>query len=222
MKRQNERSIRAGKSRLSAGWLLFGLVFLLPGLASAQDATAILDKVAANYEKSGGVAARFTMHLPPGQEQNEVSGMLDMHGDRFRLLTPVSHIFFDGATQWVYLPRTKEVNVSNPSTNELMLNNLSFLLKHYKSNFTASRRPADEVENMYVIELKSKKKDDISRIVLSIGKKTYWPSGMQVTMKGGEVIDISISDLKTGVNQPESFFVFKEADYPNAEIIDLR
>lgn len=222
MKRQNKRSGNAGSCRPYAFWLLLGLALLLPGRGSSQNATAVLDKVVTNYEKSGGVAARFVMRPSSGHDDEEAAGTLDMRGDKFRLITPASHIYFDGTTQWVYLPRTEEVNVSNPSAQELMLNNLSFLLKHYKSHFTAVRRASDATASTYAIELTPRGKDDISRIVLSIDKRSYWPSAMQVTMKSGEAINISISGFKTGVNQPESFFVFKEADYPNAEIIDLR
>lgn len=35
-------------------------------------------------------------------------------------------------------------------------------------------------------------------------------------------IETRISKMKTGVNQPDSYFVFNEKDYPDAEIIDLR
>ena len=48
------------------------------------------------------------------------------------------------------------------------------------------------------------------------------PASIAVFSKNGISSTIRISKMKTGVNQPDSYFVFNEKDYPDAEIIDLR
>ena len=72
------------------------------------------------------------------------------------------------------------------------------------------------------IELVPKKKSDIVRVELQIEKFSGLPASIAVFSKNGISSTIRISKMKTGVNQPDSYFVFNEKDYPDAEIIDLR
>ena len=74
----------------------------------------------------------------------------------------------------------------------------------------------------YDIELVPKKKSDIVRVELQIEKFSALPVSIAVFSKNGINSTIRISKIKTGVNQPDGFFVFFEKDYPDAEIIDLR
>lgn len=222
-----ERESGFQKKKKRSVWLFLllttGIGLLSSGRIQAQDAAEILDRMAGLYEKSGGMSARFQVQASDGKEP--VSGQLDMRGDKFRLISSENHIFFDGTTQWVYLPGTDEVNVSKPEPKDLMLNNISFLLKHYKEEFTARCLPADGnggKQAVYRVELTPRREGYISRVVLSIGKKAYLPAALQIELSDGQEVVVTVSGIKTGVNQPESFFVFKEADYPNAEIIDLR
>lgn len=200
---------------------------VFPVNAQTVDAAAILEKAAQTYERSKGIAAQFTTIISSNQQQasEKVVGVINMKGDRFKLLTPDMHVFFDGTTQWTYLAETEEVNVTNPSGEDLLLINPSLLLKGYEQGFRAVYKGEDKGRDgklVYLIELTPLKKSDMNRVVLQIGKVSSLPSGIVVSSKGGITTSIYITDLETGVNQPDSFFVFKEADYPDAEIIDLR
>ena len=48
------------------------------------------------------------------------------------------------------------------------------------------------------------------------------PMRMVVSVKNGSRSIVQISQLQTNQNQPDRFFVFNEADYPEAEVVDLR
>ena len=89
----------------------------------------------------------------------------------------------------------------------------------YKKGFTPQyigESTASSGKSAYDIELTPKKKGDILKVELQIEKSSNFPAKIKVEAKNG------ISNLKTGVNQPDDFFVFKESDYPDAEVIDLR
>ena len=152
-------------------------------------------------------------------------GTIDIKGDKFVLKTPDMITWFDGTTQWSFVERNEEVNVSTPTGEELQATNPTLLLRSYEKGFTAkykgeSTSPSGKAA--HDIELVPKKKSDIVRVELQIEKFSGLPASIAVFSKNGISSTIRISKMKTGVNQPDSYFVFNEKDYPDAEIIDLR
>lgn len=191
------------------------------------DAAAILDKAAAVYENANGLTAAFTLrtHSDATRTTESFEGTIDMKGDKFVLNTPDMVTWFDGRTQWTYVGRNDEVNVSTPTGDELQFTNPALLLRTYKKGFTPSYKGESTAPNgkaAYEIELAPKKKGDILKVTLQIEKLTHYPASITLEGKNGLSHTIRISKLKTNVNQPDGFFVFKEADFPDAEIIDLR
>lgn len=206
------------------------LLCLLGGTAGkgwGQNATSILDKAAGIYEQSNGVEAVFAMHNRSDVQQVSESfeGTITMKGDKFVLKTPDMVTWFDGKTQWVYMERNDEVNVSTPSGEELQLTNPVLLLRLYKKGFTPSLKGESTTttgKSAYDIELLPKKKGDVLKINLQIEKLSGLPASISIESKNGMTSTIRISQMKTGVNQPDQFFVFKETEYPDVEVIDLR
>lgn len=224
MKRENKTKI----------WKLIALVGLTAGFLfgtglrlRAQDAVSLLDKAGAAYEKANGIKAAFTMRTRSEAPQiaESFEGTIQMKGDKFVWQTPDMTTWFDGTTQWTYVPRNEEVNVSTPTREELQFTNPALLLRSYKKGFNAVYKgecTAPNGKSAYEIELTPKKKGDIRKAVLQIEKFSSFPAAITVETKNGTSSTIQIDRLETGVNQPDGFFVFKEADFPDAEIIDLR
>lgn len=202
---------------------LFGLGLRL----HAQEAVSILDKAEAAYEKANGIKAAFTMRTRSDARQvtESFEGTIQMKGDKFVWQTPDMTTWFDGTTQWTYVPRNGEVNVSAPTGEELQFTNPALLLRSYKKGFDAVYKgecTAPNGKSAYEIELTPKKKGDIRKAILQIEKFSSFPASITVETKNGMLSTIQIDRLETGINQPDGFFVFKEADFPDAEIIDLR
>jgi len=207
--------------------LLACLLFGIRVTSRAQNAASILDKAADAYEKSNGISASFTLNTRSDVQKVSESfeGTINMKGDKFTLVTPDMVTWFDGTTQWSYVERNDEVNVSTPSGEELQFTNPALLLRAYKKGFTPKyigESTASNGKSAYDIELTPKKKGDILKVELQIEKFSNFPAKIKVEAKNGISNTIHISNLKTGVNQPDDFFVFKESDYPDAEVIDLR
>lgn len=195
--------------------------------ATAQNAADILGKAAAAYDKSGGIEASFTTHTRAPQQNvaESFAGSIRMKGEKFMLKTPDMNIWFDGKTQWSYMERNDEVNITNPSGEELQMTNPVLLLGAYKKGFTAVYKGESTATNgklAYDVELTPKKKGDILRVSLQIEKNSYLPLGIAVEAKNNVSTTIRIDKLKTGANLPDSYFVFKQSDYPDAEVVDLR
>lgn len=223
---ERERKIKIWR-RIAFIGLLLCLLFGVRVISRAQNPVSILDKAASAYENSNGISASFTLNTRSDMQKMSESfeGTIDMRGDKFTLVTPDMITWFDGKTQWSYVERNDEVNVSTPSGEELQFTNPAILLRVYKKGFTPEYIGESTAANgkaAYDIELTPKKKGDIIRVELQIEKFSNFPAAIKVEAKNGITNTIHISKLKTGVNQPDDFFVFKEGDYPDAEVIDLR
>ena len=193
----------------------------------AQDADQILDKAATAYERSNGISVSFTMltKTPTNQSGESFEGSIQMKGEKFLLVTPDVRTWFDGTTQWSYVERNEEVNVTSPSGDELKMTNPMLLLGNYQRGFQANfqgESTAAGGKTVYDIVLTPKKKSDIEKVELGIEKFSGLPARISVLSKNGVSTTIRIVQLKTGVNQADGLFVFKEADYPDVEVIDLR
>lgn len=223
---ERKQKIKTGRAIALFG-LLACLLFGIRVTSRAQDAVSILDKAAGAYENSNGISASFTLNTRSDVQKVSESfeGTIHMKGDKFTLVTPDMTTWFDGTTQWSYVERNEEVNVSTPTGEELQFTNPALLLRMYKKGFTPKyigESTASSGKSAYDIELTPKKKGDILKVELQIEKSSNFPAKIKVEAKDGISSTIHISHLKTGVNQPDDFFVFKESDYPDAEVIDLR
>ena len=200
---------------------------LLSAMTFAQQAEAVLDKAATAYESSNGITATFAANIRYEKQgvAESFEGTIQMKGDKFALITPDMRTWYDGKTQWMYFARTEEVNISNPSGDELQLTNPMTLLRTYKKGFNLSYIGESTTENGKMaddVRLKSKGVNDIDQIEIQIERTTSLPVRMTVTMKNGLRSVIRISKMQTGMNHSDQQFVFQSKDYPNAFEVDLR
>lgn len=207
--------------------ILFLLMLSVSTVLSAQNAISILDKAAKAYEDANGVKAEFAMRIRSDKQQTTESfeGEIQIKGNKFSLKTPDVLTWFDGKTQWTYMLRTEEVNVSEPDGEELQFMNPAFLLKNYKKGFDAKYKgesTAASGKSAYDITLIPRKKGSIAQVDLQIEKHSGLPAALIVVSKDGITSTIRIMNIQTGQNQPDSNFVFNTSDFPEAEIIDLR
>lgn len=205
----------------------FILLAALTSTVSAQNARAILDKASEAYNKAGSVTVSFTLDAKDIKAKNTYSydGKAYMKGNKFKIEIPDAITWFDGITQWVYVKDTEEVNISNPSGEELQGISPSALFGIYKKGYNLSykgeKRSGGKV--LQQVELTPQKKGaDITKILVEIDKMTNIFSTITLTDKSGIQNILSIKNYQTGSNIPETTFTFNKKDYPKAEIVDLR
>lgn len=208
-------------------WIFCLILLSIAGNGQAQEAQAILDQAAQAYEQSNGIKANFAIHsvVPQQNISESFEGVINMKGDKFKLETPDMITWYNGETQWVYLMRNEEVNVSTPSGDELQLTNPAVLLRQYKKGFAVQYKGTSttrQAKSAYDITLTPKKKSDIQQVDLQIEKVSHIPAAITITDKNGATVSIHISKWVTGKNQADSFFSFNESNYPDAEVINLR
>lgn len=215
------------QSRTYFSWILCLMLAGIAGNGQAQDAQAILEQTAQAYEQSDGIKADFAIHsvIPQQNISESFEGVIEMKGDKFKLETPDMITWYNGETQWVYLTRNGEVNVSTPAGDELLLANPAVLLRQYKKGFAVQYKGTSttrQAKSAYDITLTPQKKSDILQVDLQIEKTSHIPAAITITDKNGATASIHVSKWETGKHQPDSFFSFNESDYPETEIIDLR
>ena len=200
--------------------------FVTIGFCTAQRAETVLEEAAAAYEKANGISAHFAANIQSEKQgvAESYEGTIQMKGDKFVLITPDMRTWYNGTTQWAYIVSTDEVYLTKPAGEDLLLNPMT-LLRTYKQGFTLlyiGESTAANGKMAHDIQLVSKDSSDVEKIEIQIEKATSLPVRMTVFVKNGMRTLIRISSMQTGVNQPDSFFVFNSADYPDVFEVDLR
>lgn len=194
---------------------------------NAQNPRVILDKASDAYNKAGGITASFTIDTKDTKSKQTYSydGKAQMKGNKFKLDIPDGTTWFDGKTQWVYVKDSEEVNVSNPTGEELQAVSPAALFSLYKTGYKLVYKGEKRANGKTVMEVEltaQKKGADLSKISVQIDKATNIFTTITMTSKSGLQNTLTIKKIQTGVNLSDATFVFNKRDYPKAEIIDLR
>lgn len=211
---------------------IFGVLIALlslPVIAQQQQsqAKAVLDKTAEAFRKAGGVKADFIVKaVTNGLAEGGESGTIQLKGEKFVLKTSDMVTWFDGKTQWSYVAKNDEVNVSNPTQEELQQINPYTFLYIYQKGFSYKLGTAKTFRGKAVWEViltAKDRKQELERITLYVTKDAYEPLYIQLQQRGQQTrSEITVTNYLTRQNYADNVFVFSRKQYPNAEIIDLR
>ena len=197
-------------------------------VASAQtpDADAIIEKTSLIYEQWGGMEAQFSIQITSIRNGSSESfeGSIKVKNNKFVLTTPEMEVWFDGTTQWTYLPNNKEVNINTPSDDDLRLLNPMRLLQDYKKDYNAvltGESSSANAKAAYDMTLTPRKTESIEKIEIQIEKNTSLPVKLIITLRNQIRNTIIINELKKG-SYTDEMFSFPKASYPDVEVIDLR
>ena len=201
---------------------LFGLA--LPLSAQKLDAQDILDRTATAFRQAGGIQADFTVQTyAKSILQGSSTGVIRLKGEKFLLDADGVKTWFDGRTQWSYLTNSDEVNISEPTPEELQSINPYALLSIYKQGYHMKLGKAYGGKPAYeVILTASNRKQDLQCVIIYVTKDTLQPLCISMTQKGGNSVAIRITSYKTGESYNDNLFTFDKKVYPTAEVIDLR
>lgn len=203
------------------------LLSALPMMAQKEaGAKAILEKTAQAFKKADGIEADFILTpYKQGVAQSPMKGNIQLMGENFRLTTTQMVTWFNGKTQWTYLPDNEEVNISTPTREELEgINPLAFLTL-YKSGYVYQQGSKTSYQGKSIMEIRLTAEDfnkQWSNLTLYIDRSTYLPLYIKLKEAGKDYHEIAISNYRQGMGWKKSHFDFDPKEYPNAEVIDLR
>ena len=184
-------------------------------LSYGQTAKEVLDKTAKTVSNKQGITAKFNIS---GPSFSPTDGTIQVKGKKFLATTSVATIWFDGKTQWTYVKKNNEVNVSNPSDDELQALNPYNFINIYKKGFSYTMTTKG---NSYEVHLTATdKKRNIQEMYITVNKTSYAPTQVKMKQRNGWTT-INISSLKAS-KLNDAIFRFNAKDYPHAEVLDLR
>lgn len=195
--------------------MFIALMALMSLGAFSQTAQQVLDKTAKVIGGKGGASANFQMQSP---KYGSVSGSIAIKGNKFNARTPQAIVWYNGKTQWTYLKKTNEVNVSNPTQAQQMSMNPYTFINIYKTGYNMSLKT---VGANYEVHLTAQnKKRSVQELYITVGKNSYVPSKVRMR-QGSTWSTITVSGFKAK-NVSNSMFNFNSKECPRAEIVDLR
>lgn len=201
------------------GWIPSAVAQQLP----AED---IIDRTAAAFRQAGGVQTTFMLQTYLKETlQDSFTGTICLKGEKFLLDAGGMKTWFDGHTQWTYLINSDEVNITEPTPEEVQSINPYAWLYLYKSGYHLNLGKANAYKGQSAYEIiltASDKKQDLQAITMHVTKDSYQPLGIIMLQRDGTKVSIHTTSYKTKQAYPDAFFAFDKKAYPTAEVIDLR
>ena len=185
------------------------------------DAKALLDRTYSTFRNASGIKAKYSMSAVKGGKTLAASrGSIMLKGTKFVLKSPVSTIWFDGKTQWNFIYKNEEVNISNPTATELQNINPYYILSMYQKGFNY-RMGGDKKGGQEVILTAQSSRSTISTISIIIASNST-PKSITIYRRDGSRTTLNISGYQTGASFSDSMFAFNKKKYPKVEVVDLR
>ena len=187
-----------------------------------KEAKDLLDRATEKFQSKQGAELSFSSStFQLNQLKGEVEGSLFIKGESFMLKTVEMQTWYDGKTQWSLIFDMEEVNITNPTEEELAEINPYQLIKLYKKGY--SYLLGQEKSNSQEVILKAQDRSkNYQTIHVWLNKTSFEPTSLQVETKDKTINKIVIRQIKTNLSLSDSLFKFNEASFPDADIIDLR
>ena len=208
--------------------MLFHLVF--NPVVFCTTGQEILNEIQSRYEKTNDFEANFIQEYigkvmkQPNKGEGKVyfkkKGMM-----RWDYTVPNQKLISDGHTLWYYQPEEKQVLVSDVSKVLKERTPLAFLAGEGNLsrdfNLLNLNESVSQKEDNYVVELAPKEPlATLSKLVLTVDKKTYIVLQADVVDGLGNVTRTRFIDTKTNVGLANSFFQFTIP--PGTEVIKMQ
>lgn len=181
---------------------------------NATQARKVLDKAASIVGRKGGATANFSISGKYGNS----SGTIAVKGNKFRATTPDAIVWYDGKTEWTYIKKNEEVNVSTPTEAQQQAMNPYKFITIYKNGFNISMTSTASDHNIHLVAQNQSR--TIKEMYITVDKRTNLPKQVKMRQQNGWST-INITNFKA-VDQSDATFRFNSKDFPHAEVIDLR
>lgn len=192
-------------------FLILSLFSLLSYSQNQQEVVRILRNVESNIISYGN----FTVKL----DADGVCSELTISSNMFSIKSDGVELWYDGTTMWTYMEESQEVNVTEPTQEELCYINPYLILKDWNNIF--DYKLVSKASGYIKILLTPRESADYESLMLYVDDK-FNICMLSIANNNSDISDIRVTDLKTGIKVDKSMFAFDKKKYPNVEIIDLR
>ena len=190
-----------------------------------RKATEILDQVIKETESHKTLEVEFLykmVNIDAGIDESK-DGTLLVEGDKYRLNIAEQVVISDGKTMWTLLVEDEEVMINNVEEDDEAItpNNL---LNSYQDNYKSKFLKEDRFQGrtVEIIELTPLKGKNYTKVEVSIDKAKKHILNFSIFDKNGSTYSYIINKYSPDVAVEENSFAFKQEDYPDFEIVDMR
>lgn len=206
-------------------FLLLWIVTLLPVMAAAQqsrtqDAASVLEATVHKLNAAPSVHTSFTL-TANGQT---LKGVMTAAGRCFYIKSDGGEYetWFDGKTQWTWSAATNEVNMTEPTPEEIMETNPFAIATEATKIYNVSLVGKDGPTVLLRLTPKRGAATQVAEAVLKIALPSNFPAELKVTLKDRQVLSFCFNDMAVGKKLDVREFKYDPSKHPGAEIIDLR
>lgn len=200
--------------------LIISIIALSFGL-KAQNAETIFREAVDKLKSYDNIEIVFDYNMINTEAgiYETMEGIGYLQGDAYKLKIMGQDIICDGSTTWTYNADAEEVMISevDPDGGGSPIS----IIESYYDNITA--KIVEDGGFTKKIEVKSLISDEnIDRLIISLDSQTLEIKDLHVFDKNKNEFVYDITKFVTNQKLPADFFTFKESNYPDAEIIDMR
>jgi outer membrane lipoprotein-sorting protein len=199
--------------------------------ANAQNdakAKAILAEVSKKYRSYDVVKTdfNFTLESPQNKSKDTQQGTLIVKAgaNKYKVVMTEQDMISDGKSQWTYLKKDKEVQVSVVDKSGDALNPAQIFTlyeKGFKYLFTGEKKVGAKIYQMIDLSPLDTKKSYF-KIRLGLNKTARQIASVLIFDKNGNKYTYDVKTFVPNVKVPESTFTFDPKKYPGVEVVDLR
>lgn len=212
------------KAKFYIGSLIAAMMISVSAFGQIKSASSVMNNMV-NILKNNSIQTNFGLVVKDANSSKPsvMGGTFLMKGNQFTFSTKEMQVYFDGKTQWAFMPDINEVSITSPTEKELAETNPLALLQAYSTKSTAQFIKNNAVKDAYTIELTPRDKtSDIKKIQVVVNKKSYFPQTIQLADKKGMISTLALTKFQKGVKTDEKTFTFNSSVYKDIEINDLR
>lgn len=207
------------------GSLLFFVLAI--GTLSAQDAKAILDKLAAHSKacKTMQGSFEYTLENKTANVYENSKGKFLIKGDKYFVDILDTETYYDGKLLYSFIKDVDEVSIQKPEDDDEDFLKPSNLFTIYQKgyNYKYVGKIIEHGTSLHIIDLLPKKESqNHKKLIVKIDTKTNSLVSMKSIGKSGDDVEILITSMKENAPAPDSKFTFNQSAHPNVEVIDMR
>ena len=191
-------------------------------------AKAILSAVSKKYRSYNIVKIAFTSTLDNAEakvkDTQQGTLLLKANTNKYKVIMTNQDLISDGKSQWTYLKRDKEVQISNVDNSAEAMNPAKIFTiyeKGFKYVYTGEQKAGSKTYQMIDLSPIDTKKP-FFKVRLSIDKAAQQIANVVIFDKNGSKYTYHVNTFSPNVKMPETTFAFDPSKYPGVEVVDLR
>lgn len=208
--------------------IIAALLFAAQGFGQDEKAKQILNDLSAKTKGYDNFMANFTMNLVDVQSDIDItkSGDIKVDGNKYRVKLDKDVVIGDGETRWTYQSESNEVYVDYEVEDEDSGLNPSKIFTIWESGFKQFYEGEVTVNGTqaHQINLHPTKPGETNyhTVKVFVDKAKMELLKVEVVGKEGDKYVYELLAFKANPGFGADTFAFNKADFPGAEVIDMR